>query len=78
LVTLKLYQKLNQKNKYFFTRFAFSIFVYNLTWIIKGFVGFVKNKINEKVNQFRSQYFFVTIAISGIAGTRGGILVETE
>lgn len=34
--------------------------------IIRGLVGFVKNKTIEKADYFKLQYFLVTILISGI------------
>ncbi len=46
--------------------------------IIRGLVGFVKNKTIEKANHFKPEYFFITIAISGIVGAASGILADTE
>ena len=46
--------------------------------IIRGLVGFVKNKTVEKANHFKPEYFLITIAISGIVGTAAGILADTE
>ena len=46
--------------------------------IIRGLVGFVKNKTVEKANHFKPEYFLITIAISGIVGAAAGILADTE
>lgn len=46
--------------------------------IIRGLVGFVKNKTLEKANHFKPTYFLITIAISGIVGAAAGILADTE
>ncbi|MBU1130977.1 hypothetical protein KJ840_02485 [Patescibacteria group bacterium] len=46
--------------------------------IIRGLVGFVKNKTIEKANHFRPSYFVVTILISGVVGGVAGILADTE
>jgi len=46
--------------------------------IIRGLVGFVKNKRLEKTDHFKPQYFLVTILISGIVGAAAGILADTE
>ncbi len=46
--------------------------------IIRGLVGFVKNKTIEKANHFKPKYFIVTILISGIVGAAAGILADTE
>lgn len=46
--------------------------------IIRGLVGFVKNKTLEKANHFKPTYFFATIAISGIVGAAAGILADSE
>ena len=46
--------------------------------IIRGLVGFVKNKTLEKANHFKPQYFLITILISGIVGAVAGILADTE
>ena len=46
--------------------------------IIRGLVGFVKNKTIEKADHFKPQYFLVTILISGIVGAAAGILANTE
>ena len=46
--------------------------------IIRGLVGFVKNKTIEKANHFKPSYFVVTILISGIVGAAGGILANNE
>ncbi|MFH1705343.1 MAG: hypothetical protein ABH867_00335 [Patescibacteria group bacterium] len=46
--------------------------------IIRGLVGFVKNKTIEKANHFKPQYFLVTILISGIIGAAAGALADTE
>jgi hypothetical protein len=46
--------------------------------IIRGLVGFVKNKTIEKANHFKPQYFLITILISGIVGGAAGALADTE
>ena len=46
--------------------------------IIRGLMGFVKNKTIEKANHFKPEYFLITIAISGIVGAVAGILADTE
>ena len=46
--------------------------------IIRGLVGFVKNKTLEKANHFKPQYFLITILISGVVGAAAGILADTE
>jgi hypothetical protein len=49
-----------------------------LDGIIRGLVGFVKNKTIEKTDRFKPSYFVVTILISGIVGAAAGILADTE
>lgn len=46
--------------------------------IIRGLVGFVKNKTIEKASHFKPQYFLITILISGIVGAAAGALADTE
>ncbi|MBU0978360.1 hypothetical protein KKF92_00860 [Patescibacteria group bacterium] len=46
--------------------------------IIRGLVGFVKNKTLEKANHFKSSYFAITILISGMVGMAAGALADTE
>ncbi|MBU2577932.1 hypothetical protein KKA69_03820 [Patescibacteria group bacterium] len=46
--------------------------------IIRGLVGFVKNKTIEKADHFKPSYFVVTILISGIVGMAAGALADTE
>ena len=46
--------------------------------IVRGLVGFIKNKTLEKANHFKPQYFLMTILISGIVGAAAGILADTE
>lgn len=46
--------------------------------IIRGLVGFVKNKTLEKANHFKPSYFVFTILISGIVGMAAGALADTE
>jgi len=46
--------------------------------IVRGLVGFVKNKTIEKVNHFKPSYFVVTILISGVVGAAAGALADTE
>jgi uncharacterized membrane protein YfcA len=46
--------------------------------IIRGLVGFVKNKTIEKADRFKPSYFVVTLLISGIVGAAAGALADTE
>lgn len=46
--------------------------------VIRGLVGFVKNKTIEKANHFKPQYFLTTTLISGIVGGAAGALADTE
>ncbi len=46
--------------------------------IVRGLVGFVKNKTLEKTNHFKPSYFVLTILISGIVGIAAGALADTE
>ena len=46
--------------------------------IVRGLVGFIKNKTLEKADHFKLQYFLATVAISGIVGAAAGILADTE
>lgn len=46
--------------------------------IIRGLVGFVKNKTIEKANHFKHSYFVVTVLISGVVGAAAGTLADTE
>ena len=46
--------------------------------IIRGLVGFVKNKTIEKANHFKPSYFVATMAIAGIVGAAAGALADTE
>ena len=46
--------------------------------IIRGLVGFVKNKTIEKADHFKPSYFVVTILIAGIVGAAAGALADTE
>ena len=46
--------------------------------IIRGLVGFVKNKTIEKANHFKPSYFVVTTLIAGVVGAATGILADTE
>ena len=46
--------------------------------IVRGLVGFVKNKTIEKADHFKPQYFLITILISGVVGAAAGILADTE
>lgn len=46
--------------------------------IIRGLVGFVKNKTIEKSNHFKPQYFLITILISGVVGAAAGAIADTE
>ena len=46
--------------------------------IIRGLVGFVKNKTIEKADHFKPSYFVITILISGIVGGAAGALADTE
>ena len=46
--------------------------------IIRGLVGFVKNKTIEKTDHFKPSYFVITILIAGIVGAAAGALADTE
>ena len=46
--------------------------------IIRGLVGFIKNKAIEKANHFKTSYFLITILISGVVGASAGLLADTE
>jgi uncharacterized membrane protein YfcA len=46
--------------------------------VIRGLVGFVKNKTIEKADHFKPSYFVVTILIAGIVGAAAGALADTE
>jgi len=46
--------------------------------IIRGLVGFVKNKTIEKADHFKPSYFVLTILIAGIVGAAAGALADTE
>ena len=46
--------------------------------IVRGLVGFVKNKTIEKADHFKPQYFLITILISGIVGVAAGALADIE
>ena len=46
--------------------------------IVRGLVGFVKNKTIEKADHFKPQYFLITILISGVVGAAAGALADTE
>lgn len=46
--------------------------------IIRGMVGFVKNKTLEKTDHFKPPYFVATILIAGIVGVAAGALADTE
>jgi uncharacterized membrane protein YeaQ/YmgE (transglycosylase-associated protein family) len=59
-------------------KFLIYLFAGFLGGIIRGLVGFVKNKTIEKANHFKQTYFLATIAISGIVGAAVGILADTE
>jgi hypothetical protein len=59
-------------------KFLIYIFAGFTGGIIRGLVGFVKNKTLEKANHFKSQYFLITILISGIVGGAAGALADTE
>lgn len=85
-------KRLKPKNKWYFCCIMYNNFggerkmekylIYFLAGfcggIIRGLVGFVKNKTLEKANHFKPQYFLITILISGIVGTTAGILADTE
>jgi uncharacterized membrane protein YeaQ/YmgE (transglycosylase-associated protein family) len=59
-------------------KFLIYLFAGFIGGIIRGLVGFVKNKTIEKANHFKPSYFAITILISGIVGAAAGILVDTE
>ena len=46
--------------------------------IIRGLVGFVKNKTIEKADHFKPSYFVVTILIAGIVCAAAGAIADTE
>lgn len=46
--------------------------------IVRGLVGFVKNKTIEKANHFKPQYFLITILISGVVGGAAGALADSD
>ena len=46
--------------------------------IIRGLVGFVKNKTLEKADHFKLSYFLFTILIAGVVGGGAGALADTE
>jgi uncharacterized membrane protein YfcA len=46
--------------------------------IIRGMVGFVKNKTLEKPDHFKPSYFLFTILIAGVVGGAAGALADTE
>lgn len=46
--------------------------------VIRGLVGFVKNKTIAKADHFKPSYFLVTILIAGIVGAAAGALADTE
>lgn len=54
------------------------IFARFLGGIVRGLVGFVKNKTIEKANHFKASYFVITILISGIVVAAAGTLADTE
>ncbi len=59
-------------------KFLIYLFAGLLDGIIRGLVGFVKNKTLEKANHFKPQYFLVTVLISAIGGVAAGISADTE
>lgn len=59
-------------------KYLIYILVGILGGIIRGLVGFVKNKTLEKANYFKLGYSLATILISGIVGAVVGILTDTE
>jgi len=44
--------------------------------LIRGLVGFIKNKTFEKTTQFKIQYFLAAVLISGIVGGAAGLLAD--
>ena len=46
--------------------------------IIRGLVGFVKNKTLEKADHLKPSYFLFTILIAGVVGGAAGTLADTE
>ena len=74
---LKISRKMYNRNK-IMEKYLIYILAGSLGGIIRGLVGFVKNKTIEKANHFKPQYFLITIAISGIVGAAAGILADTE
>ena len=59
-------------------RYLIYIFAGFLGGIIRGLVGFVKNKTIEKADHFKPSYFVVTILIAGIVGAAAGAIADTE
>jgi ABC-type antimicrobial peptide transport system permease subunit len=59
-------------------KYSFYLLAGFIGGIIRGLVGFVKNKTIEKANHFKPEYFLITIAISGIVGAAAGFLADTE
>lgn len=59
-------------------KYLIYIFAGFMGGIIRGLVGFVKNKTVEKANHFKLSYFIVTILIAGVVGGAAGALADTE
>ena len=72
-ISRKMYNKLKIMERY-----LIYILAGFLGGIIRGLVGFVKNKTIEKADHFKPQYFLITILISGVVGAAAGALADTE
>ncbi len=59
-------------------KYLIYIFAGFLGGIIRGLVGFVKNRTIEKADHFKPSYFVITILIAGIVGAAAGALADTE
>ena len=74
---LKISKIMYNKSK-IMERYLIYILAGFLGGIIRGLVGFVKNKAIEKADHFKPSYFVVTILIAGIVGAAAGALADTE
>ena len=73
----KISRKMYNRNK-IMEKYLVYILAGLLGGIVRGLVGFVKNKTIEKADHFKPQYFLITILISGVVGAAAGILADTE
>ncbi|MBU0569792.1 hypothetical protein KKB40_03350 [Patescibacteria group bacterium] len=74
---LKTIEKMYNRNR-IMEKYLIYILAGFLGGIIRGLVGFVKNKTIEKADHFKPSYFIITILISGIVGGAAGALADTE